>query len=353
MLKIPNIFVINTGSTSTKIAIFKGEELFWEQKIDHSVEELEQYSGFEAQVNHRKKIILRHLTENHFSVKNFDLIMCRGGLIKPVESGIYKVNLKMLNDLKNSNRKHASNLSAVIGYLLSENKNNVFIADPVVVDEMQDIARYSGHKLFKRVSIFHALNHKAVARKFSDNQQMKYENLNLIVVHMGGGISVGAHHKGKVIDVNQALDGEGPFSPERSGTLPAGDLVDISFSEKYTYDEVKKMIVGKGGLVSYLGSNNVQEIEKNLNKNSEKILKAMSYQIAKSIGEMAVVLYGKVDAIILTGGIAYSKFITENIKKHIQFIAPVYIYPGEDEMQALAYNGLLLWNKNLKDKDYL
>jgi len=353
MLKIPNIFVINTGSTSTKIAIFKGEELFWEQKIDHSVEELEQYSDFEAQVNHRKKIILRYLNENHFSVKSFDLIMCRGGLIKPVESGIYKVNLKMLNDLKNSNRKHASNLSAVIGYSLSENKNNVFIADPVVVDEMQDIARYSGHKLFKRVSIFHALNHKAVARKFSDNQQMKYENLNLIVVHMGGGISVAAHHKGKVIDVNQALDGEGPFSPERSGTLPAGDLVDISFSEKYTYDEVKKMIVGKGGLVSYLGSNNVQEIEKNLNKNSEKILKAMSYQIAKSIGEMAVVLYGKVDAIILTGGIAYSKFITENIKKYVQFIAPVYIYPGEDEMQALAYNGLLLWNKNLKDKDYL
>ena len=149
------------------------------------------------------------------------------------------------------------------------------------------------------------------------------------------------------------MDGEGPFSPERSGTLPVGDLVDISFSGNYTYDEVKKMIVGKGGLISYLGNNNVQEIEKNLNKKSEKILKAMSYQIAKSIGEMAVVLYGKVDAIILTGGMAYSKFITENIKKQIQFIAPVYIYPGEDEIQALAYNGLLLWSKNLKDKDYL
>jgi len=351
MKKEPVILVINTGSTTTKMAVFKGEEILFEEKITHNVDELQALSGFEQQVDYRKNIIEKVLKNRQIDVEKMDLIMCRGGLIKPVESGVYQVNKKMLEDLRYAPKQHASNLAAVIGYRLSKH-SNVYIADPVVVDEMQDIARYAGHKLFQRISIFHALNHKAVARKFAAEKRKKYEDLNLIVAHMGGGISVGAHKKGKVIDVNQALDGEGAFSPERSGTLPAGDLVKMAFSEKYSLQEMREMIVGKGGLVSYTGSNNLQELEKNATPEIKEILEAMAYQVAKQIGEMASVLQGNVDAIILTGGVAHSPFITRLITERITFIAPVYIYAGEDEMQALAYNGNLIWKKELTPKDY-
>jgi len=348
----PKILVINTGSTTTKIAVFEGENSLFSQKISHTVSDLEKLQDFDSQVAFRYQVILDTLKNNQFNLQNIDLIMCRGGLIKPVKSGVYEVNDKMLNDLKNASKQHASNLAAVIGYQLSHKNIPVYIADPVVVDEMQEVARYAGHKAFERISIFHALNHKAVARKHAEKTGKSYEDLNLIVVHMGGGISVGAHQKGQVIDVNQALDGEGPFSPERSGTLPAGDLIKFSFSGNYTHQQMKEMLVGKGGLVSYLGTNNVQEIEENLNDKSKKVLTAMAYQIAKSIGEMAVVLKGNIDGILLTGGVAYSKFITQNIIDKIQFLAPVYIYPGEDEMEALAYNGLLVYHTKLQPKKY-
>jgi len=351
MQESPQILVINTGSTTTKIAVFKGEEVIFERKISHSATELSRLKSFDEQVDFRKNFIEKELKNASLSPEKADIITCRGGLLKPVQSGVYQVNEKMLHDLKHAPKQHASNLAAVIGYRLS-GKNNVYIADPVVVDEMQDVARYAGHPLFSRISIFHALNHKAVARKFASETKQNYEDLNLIVAHMGGGISVGAHYKGKVIDVNQALDGEGAFSPERSGTLPAGDLIKAAFSGKYTLEEMQKMLVGKGGLVAYTGTNNLQELEENLTPKTKEILEAMAYQIAKQTGEMATVLQGKVDAIILTGGVAYSPLITSEIIKRVSFIAPVHIYPGEDEMKALAYNGLLLWNGQLKAKSY-
>jgi len=351
-MKKPKILVINTGSTSTKIAVFEGEQPVLEQKINHKTNELEKLKDFDSQVVFRKNIIEKFLSEQAVDLASIDMIMCRGGLLKPVKSGVYKVNRRMLDDLKNASKQHASNLAAVIGYELSQDKRPVYIADPVVVDEMQNIARYAGHKLFQRISIFHALNHKAVARKFAEEQHKKYEDLNLIIAHMGGGISVGAHAKGQVIDVNQALDGEGAFSPERSGTLPVGDLVKLSFSGDYTQKEMQQMLVGKGGLVSYTGTNDLRELEQNLTPKTTEILQAMAYQIAKQIGEMATVLHGNVDAVILTGGVAFSDFITGEIEKSVRFIAPVFIYPGEDEMKALAYNGFLLWQNQLEAKNY-
>ena len=344
--------IINTGSTSTKIAVYEDSILIFDKKITHTAEELNRLNNFDEQVNFRLKQIKTILDENNYTVKQFEMIMARGGLITPVKSGVYKVNLKMLQDLKHADKQHASNLAAVIGYYLGETYIPVYIADPVVVDEMYDIARYSGHQLFERKSIFHALNHKAVGRRFAADKGEKYENLNLIIAHLGGGISIGAHCKGQVVDVNQALDGEGPFSPERSGTLPAGDLVKMAFSGQYELTEMLKMITGKGGLVSYLGTNDLKEIEENGNDNSQKILKALAYQVAKSIGEMATVLKGSVDAIILTGGVAYSKIVTGFISERVRFIAPVYIYPGEDEMQALAQNGLMIYNNEITAKDY-
>ena len=352
MKKNPKILAINTGSTSTKIGLFEGDKLLFSHNEHHSSKDLDSLKEFKEQVNFRKEKISQLLKEKDIAPEDIDLFMCRGGLLKPVESGVYQVGSKMLKDLENASKQHASNLAAVVGYELSPDKKNVFIADPVVVDEMQDVARYSGHKDFERISIFHALNQKAVARRYADKIGKKYENLNLIVAHMGGGVSIGAHQKGKVIDVNQALDGEGPFSPERSGSLPVGDVLNKAFSGRYSYDEMKKMLVGEGGLVSYLGTNNLKEIESNLDPKAKKILEAMAYQIAKYIGEMAVVLKGEIDAIILTGGVAYSDLITEYIRNYVDFLAPGEIYPGEDEMKALAYNGKLLWENKLQAKKY-
>ena len=347
----PVILVINTGSTSTKIAVYKGIDVVLFENTSHQSEELALYSSFEQQIAYRSNVISKILLQNNIDIDDIDMIMCRGGLIRPVASGVYEVNDKMIHDLKHAKKQHASNFAAVIGTSLAT-RQKVLIADPVVVDELQDIARYAGHKDFSRTSIFHALNHKAVARKYAGSIDKNYDELNLIVAHLGGGISVGAHQKGSVIDVNQALDGEGPFSPERSGTLPAGDLIAKAFSGEYTYADMKKMLVGKGGLVSYTGSNNVQAIESNPDKTKHDILHAMAYQISKSIGEMVVVLQGNVDTILLTGGVAHSKLIVDAITKYVSFLAPVVVYPGEDEMEALAYNGLLVWKNELKVQAY-
>ena len=348
----PLILVINTGSTSTKIAVYSGNEVLLEKKLTHTTKEISRLKKFDDKVFFRLKLIKKILDENNFKISQFDMIMARGGLITPVKSGVYKVNFEMLQDLKNATKQHASNLAAVIGYHLSNNHIPVYIADPVVVDEMHEIARYAGHPLFQRKSVFHALNHKAVGRKFASEKNRDYKDLNLIIAHLGGGISVGAHQKGQVIDVNQALDGEGAFSPERSGTLPAGDLVRMSYSGQYSKDEMLKMITGKGGLVAYTGSNDLKEIEEQRDSESLVILKAMAYQVAKSIGEMATVLKGSVDGIILTGGVAYSTLITGLISERVKFIAPVYVYPGENEMWALAQNGLLLYENKITAKIY-
>ncbi len=353
------ILTINPGSTSTKIAVFQGSNQIFMKNITHSSEELEPFKQITDQYEFRKKIVLNELEIAGININDISIIVGRGGLIKPIPGGIYEVNEKMCDDLfAGVMGQHASNLGGLIANDIARSIPNAkaYIADPVVVDEMQDIARIAGHPAFERVSIFHALNQKAIARTHAQSHNKSYEDMNLIIAHLGGGISVGAHQKGKVIDVNNALDGEGPFSPERSGTLPAGALAKACFTGKYTYDEIKKMITGKGGYVAYLGTNKASEVEKAAqNGDSKAILlqKAMAYQVAKEIGAMSTVLKGEVDAIILTGGMAYNKTFVNLITERVSHLGEVFVYPGEDEMRALAMNGLMVLNGEIQAKKYI
>lgn len=357
-METKRILAINPGSTSTKIAVYDGEKLEFLKNIKHSVEELAPFPKTIDQYDFRKDVILKELKDAGISLDTIKIVVGRGGLIKPVPSGVFMVNEQMKEDIKNSNKEHASNLGCFIAEDIARSlKNGAFavITDPVVVDEMEDIARVTGHPLFERRSIFHALNQKAVARKYAKSVSKRYDEVNVIVAHLGGGISVGAHRKGRVIDVNQALDGEGPFSPERSGTLPAGDVCAMAFSGKYTHEEMKLMFKGKGGFAAYLGTNDAYDVEKRClagDKEAIKIHDAMIYQVAKSIGELSTVLKGEVDAIILTGGIAFNPDFNKQIEERTSWIAPVVVYPGEDEMAALAGNGLMVINKEVEPIDY-
>jgi butyrate kinase len=353
------ILAINPGSTSTKIAVFEGENQIFIKNIKHPAEDIAQFEVITDQYEFRKNIILSELKENGIDIHTLKVIVGRGGLVKFIPSGVYTVNEAMEHDLKiGFNGQHASNLGGLIAADIARSIDGgakAYIADPVVVDELSDLARISGHPLFERTSVFHALNQKAIARTYARDVNKKYEELNIIVAHLGGGISVGAHDKGRVVDVNQALDGDGPFSPERSGSLPVGQLAKLCFSGKYTYDEVKKMITGKGGYVAYLDSNDAYEVGQRAvagDKKADLIETAMAYQVAKEIGSMAVVLKGKVDAILLTGGIAHSKHFTGLIRERVEFIAPVKVYPGEDEMSALALNGLMVLNNEITPSEY-
>ncbi|OZV11344.1 butyrate kinase [Tissierella sp. P1] len=339
------LLIINPGSTSTKIAVFDDEKSIFEETLRHSVEEISAFNKIYDQYEFRKNIIVEALKKNDISIESLDGVIGRGGLLKPIEGGTYEVNDSMLEDLKVGYLgEHASNLGGIIAYeIVKEINKKSFIVDPVVVDEMQDVARVSGLKEIERKSIFHALNQKAVARRHANKLGKKYEELNLIVAHLGGGISVGAHEKGKVIDVANALDGEGPFSPERSGSLPVGDLVKLCYSGKYSLDEMKKMIKGNGGIVSYLNTNDAREVGQRIkdgDEYAELVYKAMAYQVAKEIGTCAAVLKGKVDGILVTGGIAYDKEFTSWIEERVKFICDVTVYPGEDELMALAEGGL-------------
>ena len=339
------VLTINPGSTSTKIAIFDNEKLVLEETLRHSTEEIEKFEKIFDQYEFRKNIILEILNEKGINITKLSAVVGRGGLLKPIAGGTYDVNGKMLEDLKvGVLGEHASNLGGVIANEIASQLNiPSFIVDPVVVDEMEEIARISGMPEIERKSILHALNQKAVARRAAKEINKNYEELNLIVAHMGGGVSVGAHKKGRVVDVNNALDGEGPFSPERSGGLPVGDLAKMCFSGDYTLNDIKKKITGKGGLVAYLETNDGREVEEmiqNGDKKAELVYKAMAYQIAKEIGSCAVVLEGEVDGIILTGGIAYDKNFIKWISERVSFISKLFIYPGEDELIALAQGGL-------------
>ncbi len=289
----------------------------------------------------RLTIVKEFVARQGRELTDFSAFACRGGLLQPVPSGTYRVDEAMIHDLQEpALGAHASNLAACIGFELSgESGIPSYIVDPIVVDELAPLARLSGLSGIERVSIFHALNQKAIARQAALDLGMAYEEMNLIVAHLGGGISVGAHHLGRVIDVNNALNGDGPFAPERAGSLPAGGLVKLCFSGKYSQAEIMKLLAGKGGLVSHLGTNDARTVEKMMNEGDEHarlVYTAMAYTVAKTIGEMATVLKGKVDAIVLTGGIAHSAFLVDEITRRVQFIAPVKVYPGEDEMKALA-----------------
>lgn len=345
MKDIYKILTINPGSTSTKIAVFDNDQEVFEKTLRHSSDEIGQFKNISDQFNFRKDVIESELTLANIDLKSLDCIVGRGGLLKPIKGGTYSVTESMLEDLRvGVSGQHASNLGGIIASEFSKELNiPAFIVDPVVVDEMMPVARVSGLADIERRSIFHALNQKAIARRYADEIGKKYSDLNLIVAHMGGGVSIGAHEKGCVVDVANALDGEGPFSPERSGSIPIGSLVDMCYSGKYTIYDMKKKITGKGGLVSYLDTNDVRDVEAMVENGDEKaitVYKAMAYQIAKDIGAGATVLAGKVDAILLTGGIAYSKKFTDLITERVNFIANVKVYPGEDEMIALALGGL-------------
>lgn len=339
------ILAINPGSTSTKIAIYDDEVLSYKKSIKHNSELINSFDRIFDQYELREKAILETLKEAKISLDSFDAIVGRGGMLKPIEGGTYKVNQAMIEYVKEAPRgEHASNLGCVLAKELADQINvDAFIVDPVAVDEMDDIARYTGMPELKRQSLFHALNQKAVSLKAADKLKKPYNELNLIVAHLGGGISVGVHKQGKVIDVNNALDGDGPMSPERSGGVPIGPLYKMAMSGKYTLKEIKRMNYGKGGMVAYLGTNDGFEIAKRIEEGDEFakfILEVMCYQIAKEIGSGSTVLKGKVDAIVLTGGLAYDNMIVELIKERVSFISKVFVFPGEDEMESLAFGGL-------------
>jgi butyrate kinase len=352
------ILAVNPGSTSTKFALFEEETLVFEKTLPHSFQEISGYEKITDQLHFRKNLIMKELEEKKTDFGRIAAVVGRGGLVKPIESGIYEVNEKMKSDLNSGLLgQHASNLGGLIADDIASGLPNAkaYIVDPVVVDELQPVARISGHPEIERISIFHALNQKATARMYADSVGKKYEKLNLIIAHMGGGISVGAHRKGKVVDVNNALNGDGPFSPERSGSLPSGQLADLCFSGRFTHAEVKSMINGKGGMVAYLGTNSFKEVCKMAESGDQKailIRDAAAYQVGKEIGAMAAVLGGKVDAIILTGGLAYQESHVARIKSMVDFIAEVVVYPGEDEIKSLAFNGLLALDGKIEIRKY-
>jgi butyrate kinase len=352
------VLVINPGSTSTKIAVYDDFKPVFVKTLSHSLEQLGRFVDIGSQYEFRKDTILSELVHAEIDLDEIDAVIGRGGLLRPIESGVYEVNEDMKRDLKKGILgQHAANLGGLIAADLVAHMPGAraFIADPVVVDELQDVARVTGFPELPAQSIFHALNQKAVARNFAFSIERPYEELDLIVAHLGGGVSVGAHHKGKVIEVNNALDGNGPFSPERAGTLPAGALVDLCFSGKYTRAEIRKKISGEGGLVAHLGTNQAHEAESralNGDEHAEFILHAMAYQIAKAISGCAAALKGHIDGILLTGGMAHNKMVVGFVRQYIDWLAPVKVYPGEDEMKALASNALSVLKGNLECKKY-
>ena len=343
------ILIINPGSTSTKIGVFEDENLLFEETLRHTTEELAGFNLIVEQKDFRKKVILDILAEKNFDIKTLDVCVGRGGMLKPIPGGTYPVSDELLEDLKIGKQgQHASNLGGILAREIGDELGiPSYIVDPVVVDELMPSSRLSGVPELPRRSVFHALNQKAVAKRYAKEHGKKYEDLNLIVVHMGGGVSVGAHLNGRIVDVNNALDGEGAFSPERAGKLPSKMLVDLCYSGKYTYEEMAKNIRGKGGIVSYLNTVNAKEVEERINNGdgyAKLIYDALALQVAKAIGELSTVVNGNVDAIIITGGIAYSKYMSESISNRVKFIAPVEIMPGENELEALAFGVLRVMN---------
>jgi len=355
--KMFKILVINPGSTSTKIAIYEDEKEIIKKTIHHDISELKKFRKVVDQYEMRKDTILEFLEKENLNLNSISAVIGRGGLLRPVPSGIYKINEKMLEELRTAKYgEHESNLGALIAYHIADKIGvQALTADPVVVDELEDIARISGHPDFKRKSIFHALNQKAVARKLSQKIGRDYKSLNLVIAHLGGGISIGAHKKGRVVDVNNALEGEGPFTPERSGTLPLTGFISLCY-QGYPESDIRKLIKGRGGLVAYLGTNSAKDVVeriKNGDEYAKKIYSAMAHQIAKWIGKMSPVLNFEVDAIGLTGGLANeNEFLIPWIKEKVSFIAPIYVFPGEEEEEALANAALRVLRGEEEATDY-
>ena len=352
------ILVINPGSTSTKIGVFDNEIPIFEKTIRHNNENIESFQTILDQYEFRKNTILETLDYEGINISKLKAVCGRGGLLRPIEGGTYRVNEPMIDDLRIGYAgQHASNLGGILAYEIASGLNiPAYIVDPVVVDELEPIARISGCSLIERKSIFHALNQKAVAQRVAKHLHRKYQDLNLIVTHMGGGITVGVHSQGRVIDVNNGLHGEGPFSPERAGTVPVGDLVALCYSGDYYREEMMKKLVGQGGLVGYLGTSDALKVEKQIengDQNAQLIYSAMAYQVAKEIGAASAVLSGEVDAIVLTGGLAFSKNFVDEIINRVNWIADCIVHPGENELQALAEGALRVLRGEEQAKEYL
>lgn len=348
---------MNPGSTSTKIAVYEDETAVLKENLRHDAASLAKFARVIDQYAFRKQAILDWLKSQGEDPAGFSAAVGRGGILRPILGGTYEVNDRMLSDLRQGMYgEHAANLGAALAREIAHPYGRpAFIVDPVVVDEMEPVARISGLPGMPRRSLFHALNQKAVARRVSRQIGKPYDECNLIVVHLGGGVTVGAHRKGRVIDVNNGLDGEGPFSPERAGTLPTLSLVNLCFSWKYTHGELGKMIVGRAGLVAHLGTNDAREVERMIAEGSQKaemVYRAMAYQVAKEIGRAAVALRGEVGAVIITGGLAYSEMLVGWIRERIGFIGEIIVSPGEDEMQALAEGALRVLRGEEEPKIY-
>ena len=343
------ILTIDPGSTSTKIGVFDDEKMLFEENLHHSAEELAQFETIPQQEAFRRRLVLKALEEHHIPLESLSAVCGRGGVLKPVHGGTYLTTDAMIDTLKKGPYgHHASNLGGLLAREIGSALHiPSYIVDPPVVDELAPLARYSGHPLITRRSIFHALNQKAVAKRYAKEIGKSYESLNLIVCHMGGGVSVGAHVHGKVVDVENALDGDGPFSPERAGSLPTGDLVSLCFSGEYTEPQIRRMLAGGGGMVAYAGTSDMREVAKMAQEGNAKmaeLIDAFHYQVGKEIGATAAAMHGKVDQIILTGGIAYGKKTVDAITDLVGWIAPITVYPGEDELLALAQGALRVLN---------
>lgn len=351
------ILAINPGSTSTKVALYHDERPLLDLTLQHTAEQIGEFPTVADQLGWRREMILDALSEQGFDLRDLSAVIGRGGLTKPVPGGVYTVNEAMCHDLVHARMVHACNLGGLLAAEIAGMAGvSAYIADPPVVDEMEEKARITGLPECVRKPIFHALNQRAIARLHCRRKGRSYETGRLIVAHLGGGISVGAHAEGRIVDVNNALNGEGPIAPDRAGTLPAAQLADLCYSGRYTRAEIEKLLSGKGGLVAYLGTNSVQrviEMAEEGNAQARLLLDAMCYTIAKQIGAMAVVLQGRVDDILLTGGIAYNTRITETIASYCSFIAPVTVYPGENELESLAFNALYVLRGELEPQEYV
>ena len=355
-----HILVINPGSTTTKLALFQNKEEVKVLEISHCTEDLGGYSSVSEQEDYRYEFIADFM-RNAVREPGLHAVIGRGGLLHPLSGGVYSVNTPMLNDLKMARYgEHASNLGAILAARVVREMCGpdcrTLIADPVVVDEQIPEAKLSGIPELERKSIFHALNQKSVARSVAAQIGKAYEEMNFIVCHMGGGITVGAHRKGRVIDVNNGLDGEGPFSPERSGGLPVWPLVELALSGCYTREELRKKIVGQGGVFAYMGSRDMIPFENQVKMGDEKsvlVHNAMALQLSQEIAKHGATLEGQVDAIVLTGGLARDRILVEEIKRRTDFLAPVYCIPGERELEALAENALSALDGNQPIQEYI
>ncbi len=351
------ILVINPGSTSTKVAVFEDLELLVDKTIRHTKQVLKRYDDLVEQLPMRTKIVIDFLKNNNIELKEIEGFIGRGGLMKPVKSGIYEVNKEMKEDLStNKYGIHASNLGGLIVAELAKTVNKkAYIADPVVVDEMSSVAKISGLNGISRRPLWHALNQKAVAKKYAEKLGFSYEDTNLIVAHLGGGISVGLHKRGRVTDVNNALDGDGPFSPERTGSLPVAAVYELAYSGQYTLEQLRKLNHGFGGLVSYLNTSDAEEVAEMISDGqvfAKRVMKAMVYQIAKEIGSLYAVTRGNLDAIIITGGLAYNQAVLQPLLEYLDHLGEIVVYPGEDELEALAFNMYQLLTNQTEIKEY-